>query len=162
MSTLFCRCWILVCSPSQARRSNTCPHVKPDVDRLSNTGGQLHVPWRDASSDANLSKTLVLHGMFDPNTCFCNWNFRTPTWVNNVIGLHESCLGKLPWDRFTRRVPFTEGFLSSGFFSSTYQLAFSALLISLEFFPHTCNNSSKVVNDILVGLSFGNYCRESL
>jgi hypothetical protein len=95
--------------------------------------------------------------LFGPNTSFCNWNFRTPAWVNNVIGLHESCLGQLPWDRFTGRVPFTEGFLSSG-----YQLGFSALLISLEFFPHTCNNSSKVVNDVLVGLSFGNYCRESL
>jgi hypothetical protein len=76
--------------------------------------------------------------------------------VNNVIGLHESCLGQLPWDRFTGRVPFTEGFFSSG-----YQLGFSALLISLEFFPHTCNNSSKVVNDVLVGLSFGNYSVES-
>jgi hypothetical protein len=102
-----------------------------------------------------LSKTLVLQGMFGPNTSFCNWNFRTPAWVNNVIGLHESCLGQLPWDRFTGRVPFTEGFLSSG-----YQLGFSALLISLEFFSHTCNNSSKVVNDVLVGLCFGNYYRE--
>jgi hypothetical protein len=90
--------------------------------------------------------------VFGPNTLFCNWNFRTPTWVNNVIGLHESCLGQLPWDRLTGRFPFTEGFLSSG-----YQLGFSALLISLEFFPHTCNNSSKVVNDVLVGLCFGNY-----
>jgi hypothetical protein len=78
-------------------------------------------------------------------------------WVNNVIGLHESCLGQLPWDWFTGRVPFTEAFLSSG-----YQLGFSALLISLEFFPHTCNNSSKVVIDVLVGLSFGNFYRESL
>jgi hypothetical protein len=53
-------------------------------------------------------------------------------------------------------------FLSSRvFLSSGYQLGFSALLISLEFFPHTCNNSSKAVNDVLVGLSFGNYCRES-
>ena len=95
--------------------------------------------------------------VFGPNTLFCNWNFRTPAWVNNVIGLHESCLGQLPWDRFTGRVPFTEGFLSSG-----YQLGFSALLISLEFFPHTCNNSSKVVNDILVGLCFGNYIGKSL
>jgi hypothetical protein len=102
-------------------------------------------------------RLLVLQGMFGPNTSFCNWNFRTPAWVNNVIGLHESCLGQLPWDRFTGRVPFTEGFLSSG-----YQLGFSALLISLEFFPHTCNNSSKVVNDVLVGLCFGNYYRESL
>jgi hypothetical protein len=74
-----------------------------------------------------------------------------------LFHLHESCLGQLPWDRFTGRVPFTEGFLSSG-----YQLGFSALLISLEFFPHTCNNSSKVVNDVLVGLCFGNYYRESL
>jgi hypothetical protein len=32
--------------------------------------------------------------MFGPNTLFCNWNFRTPVWVNNVIGLHESCLGQ--------------------------------------------------------------------
>ena len=127
------------------------------VDCLSNTGGQLHVPWRDASSDANLSKTLVLQGMFGPSTSFCNWNFRTPAWVNNVIGMHESCLGQLPWDRFTGRVHFTEGFLCSG-----YQLGFLALLISLEFFPHTCSNSSKVVNDVLVGLSFGNYYRESL
>jgi hypothetical protein len=93
--------------------------------------------------------------VFGSNTLFCNWNFRTPAWVNNVIGMHESCLGQLPWDRFTGRVPFTEGFLSSG-----YQLGFSALLISLEFFPHTCNNSSKVVNDVLVGLCFGNYYRE--
>jgi transposase-like protein len=54
---------------------------------------------------------------------------------------------------FIGRVPFTEGFLSSG-----YQLGFSALLISLEFFPHTCNNSSKVVNDVLMVLCFGNYC----
>ena len=96
---------------------------------------------------------VVLQGMFGPNTSFCNWNFRTPAWVNNVIGLHESCLGQLPWGRFTRRVPFTEGFISSG-----YQLGFSALLISLEFFPHTCNNSSKVVKGILMGLSSGNYC----
>ena len=122
------------------------------VDRLSNTGGQLHVPWRDASSDAHLSKTLVLQSMFGPNTSFCNWNFHTPMWVNNVIGLHESCLGQLPWDRFTGRVPFTEGFLSSG-----YQSGFSALLISLQFFPHTCNNSSKVVNDVLMVSSFGSY-----
>jgi hypothetical protein len=78
-------------------------------------------------------------------------------WVNNVIGLHESCLGQLPWDRFTGRVSFTEGFLSSG-----YQLGFSTLLISLEFLLHTCNNSFKVVNDVLVGLCFGNYYRESL
>jgi hypothetical protein len=104
-----------------------------------------------------LSKTFGSTGSVWPNTYFCNWNFRTPAWVNNVIGLHESCLGQLPWDRFTRRVPFTEGFLSSG-----YQLGFSALLISLEFFPHTCNKSSKVVNDVLVGLCFGNYYRESL
>jgi hypothetical protein len=104
-----------------------------------------------------LSKTLVLQGMFGPNTSVCNWNFCTPAWVNNVIGLHESCLGQLPLDRFTGRVPFTEGFLSSG-----YQLGFSALLISLEFFPHTCNNSSRVVNDVLLGLCFGNYYRDSL
>ena len=95
--------------------------------------------------------------VFGPNTLFWNWNFRTLAWVNNVIGLHESCLGQLPRDRSTGRVPFTEGFLSLG-----YQLGFSALLISLEFFPHTCNNSSKVVNNVLVGLSFDNYYRESL
>ena len=112
-----------------------------------------HVPWRDASSDSHFSKTLVLQGMFGPNTCFCNWNFRTPAWVNNIIGLHESCLGQLPWDQFTGRIPFTKGFLSSG-----YQLGFSALLISLQFFPHTCNNSSKVVKGIPMGLSFGSYC----
>jgi hypothetical protein len=58
--------------------------------------------------------------VFGPSTYFCNWNFRTPAWVNNVIGLHESCLGQLPWDQFTGRVPFTEGFLSLG-----YQLGFS-------------------------------------
>jgi hypothetical protein len=46
-------------------------------------------------------RLLVLQGMFGPSTSFCNWNFRTPAWVNNVIGLHESCLGQLPWDRFT-------------------------------------------------------------
>jgi hypothetical protein len=157
VSTLFCRCWILVCSPSQVRRSNTRPHVEPDVDRPFSTGGQLMCHEEMHRQMLMLSKTLVLQGMFGPNTYFCNWNFRTPAWVNNVIGLHESCLGQLPWDRFTGRVPFTEGFLSSG-----YQLGFSALLISLEFFPHTCNNSSKVVNDVLVGLCFGNYYRESL
>ena len=92
-----------------------------------------------------------------PTLLFVKRNFCTPAWVNNVIGLHESCLGQLPWDWFIGRVPFTEGFLSLG-----YQLGFSALLISLEFFPHTCNNSSKVVNDILVGLCFGNYYSESL
>jgi hypothetical protein len=96
---------------------------------------------------------LVLQGIFGPNTSFCKWNFRTPAWVNNVIGLHGSYLGQLPWDGFIGRVPFTEGFLSSG-----YQLGFSALLISLEFFPHTCNNSSKVVKGVLMGLSSGNYC----
>jgi hypothetical protein len=98
-------------------------------------------------------RLLVLQGIFGPNTSFCNWNFRTPAWVNNVIGLHGSCLGHLPWDRFIGRVPFTEGFLSS-----SYQLGFSALLISLEFFLHTCNNSSKVVKGVPVGLSIGNYC----
>ena len=116
-------------------------------------GGQLHVPWRDASSDAHLSKTLVLQGIFSPNTYFCNWNFCTPAWVNNVICLHESCLGQLPWDQFIGRVPFTGGFLSSG-----YQLSFSALLISLEFFPPMSNNSSKVVKGVLMGLSSGKFC----
>ena len=89
------------------------------VDRLSNTGGQLHVPWRDASSDANLSKTLVLQGMFGPSTSFCIWNFRTPAWVNNVIALHESCLGQLTWDLFTGRVHrgFLILMLLTGFFS---------------------------------------------
>jgi hypothetical protein len=66
-----------------------------------------------------------------PTLLFVNWNFRTPAWINNVIGLHGSYLGQLPLDQFTGRVPFTDGFLSSG-----YQLGFSALLISLEFFPH--------------------------
>jgi hypothetical protein len=37
-------------------------------------------------------------------------------------------------------------------------LGFSALLISLEFFPHTCNNSSKVVNGVLMVSSSGSYC----
>jgi hypothetical protein len=95
--------------------------------------------------------------VFGPAPFFCNWNFHTLAWVNNVIGLHESCLGQLPWDRFTGRVPFTEGFLSLG-----YQLGFSSLLISLEFFPHTLHMSSKVVNDVLVGLCFGNYIGNSL
>jgi hypothetical protein len=49
-------------------------------------------------------------------------------------------------------VPVIEGFLSSG-----YQLGFSALLIFFEFFPHTCNNSSKVVKGLIVELSPGNY-----
>jgi hypothetical protein len=62
---------------------------------------------------------LVLQGIFGPNTSFCNWNFHTPAWINNVIGLHGSHLGQLPWDGFIGRVPFTEGFLSSG-----YQLGF--------------------------------------
>jgi hypothetical protein len=96
---------------------------------------------------------LVPLGICGPSTSLCNWNFRTPAWVNNVIGRHGSYLGQLPWDRFTGRVPFTEGFLSSG-----YQLGFSTLLISLEFFPHTCNNSSKVVKGVPMGLSSGNYC----
>jgi hypothetical protein len=96
---------------------------------------------------------LVLQGIFLHSTSFCNWNFHTPAWVNNVIGLHGSCLGQLPRDKFIGRVSFTEVFLSSG-----YQLGLSTLLISLEFFPHTCNNSSKVVKGILMGLSSGNYC----
>jgi hypothetical protein len=44
------------------------------------------------------------------------------------------------------------------FLSSGCQLGFSAWLISLEFFPHTCNNSSKVVNDVLMVSSSGSYC----
>jgi hypothetical protein len=127
------------------------------VDRPFSTGGQLMCHEEMHHQMPCCRRLLVLQGSVWPNTLFCNWNFRTPAWVNNVIGLHESCLGQLPWDRFTGRVPFTEGFLSSG-----YQLGFSALLISLEFFPHTCNKSSKVVNDVLVGLCFGNYYRESL
>jgi hypothetical protein len=58
---------------------------------------------------------LVLQGIFAANTSFCKRNFRTPAWVNNVIGLHGSYLGQLPWDGFIGRVPFTEGFLSSGY-----------------------------------------------
>jgi hypothetical protein len=95
---------------------------------------------------------LVLQGIFGPITSFCKGNFCTPAWVNNVIGLHQSWLGQLPWDGFIGRVPFTKGFLSSG-----YKLGFSALLISLEFFPHTCNNSFKVVKGVLMGLSSGDY-----
>jgi hypothetical protein len=105
-----------------------------------------------------LSKTFGPTGhVFGATLYFVIGISALPTWVNNVIGLHESCLGQLPWDWFTGRVLFTEGFLSSG-----YRLGFSALLISLEFFPHTCNNSSKVVNDVLVGLCFGNYIGKSL
>jgi hypothetical protein len=126
------------------------------VDHPFSTVGQFMCHEEMHCQMLMLLKTLVLQGMFSPNTYFCNWNFRTPAWVNNVIGLHESCLGQLPWDRFTRRFPFIEGFLSSD-----YQLGFPSLLISLEFFPHTCDNSSKVVNDVLVGLCFGNYYRES-
>jgi hypothetical protein len=33
---------------------------------------------------------LVLQGIFDTNTPFCKRNFRTPTWVNNVIDLYWS------------------------------------------------------------------------
>jgi hypothetical protein len=93
------------------------------VDRLSNTGGQLMCHEEMHHQMPCCRRLLVLQGMFGPITYFCNWNFRTPAWVNNVIGLHESCLCHLPWDRFTGRVPFIEGFLSSG-----YQLGFSALL----------------------------------
>jgi hypothetical protein len=46
------------------------------------------------------------------NKIFALWS---PAWVNNVIGLHGSYLGQLPWDFFIRRVPFIEGFLSSGY-----------------------------------------------
>jgi hypothetical protein len=129
----------------------------PPVDRPFSTGGQLMCHEEMHHQMPCCRRLLVLQGSVWPNTYFCNWNFRTLAWVNNVIGLHESCLGQLPWDRFTGRVPFTEGFLSSG-----YQLGLSALLISLEFFPHTCNKSSKVVNDVLVGLCFGNYIGKSL
>jgi hypothetical protein len=139
------------------RRSNTRPHVEPDVDRPFSTGGQLMCHEEMHHQMPYCRRLLVLQGSVWPNTLFCNWNFRTPAWVNNVIGLHESCLGQLPWDQFTGRVPFIEGFLSSG-----YRLGFSALLISLKFFPHTCNKSSKVVNDILVGFCFGNYIGKSL
>jgi hypothetical protein len=65
-----------------------------------------------------------------------------------MVIVRSVTLGSVHW-----RVPFTEGFLSSG-----YQLGFSALLISLEFFPHTCNNSSKVVKGVPIDLSSGNYC----
>jgi hypothetical protein len=34
--------------------------------------------------------SLVLLGIFASSTSFCKWNFRTPAWVNNVIGLHWS------------------------------------------------------------------------
>jgi hypothetical protein len=128
------------------------------VDHLSNTRWSIPCVMKRCIIRCSFVEDFWFYrAVFGPNTSFCNWSFRTPAWVNNVIGLHESCLGQLPWDRFTERVHFTEGFLFSG-----YQLGFSALLISLEFFPHTCNNSSKVVNSIPVGLSFGNYCRESL
>jgi hypothetical protein len=134
-----------------------CPN-DGSVDRPFSTGGQLMCHEEMHHQMPMLLKTFgSMGGYVWPNTYFCNWNFRTPAWVNNVIGLHESCLGQLPWDRFTGRVPFTEGFLSSG-----YQLGFSALLISLEFFPHTLHMSSKVVNDVLVGLCFGNYIGNSL
>jgi hypothetical protein len=33
---------------------------------------------------------LVLRGNFCSNTHFCKRNFRTPAWVNNVIGVHGS------------------------------------------------------------------------
>jgi hypothetical protein len=98
-----------------------------------------------------MSKTVWFYwAIYASSTIFCKRNFRTPAWVNNVIGLHGSYLGQVPWDVFIGRVNFTEGFLSSG-----YQLGFSALLISLEFFPHTCNNSSKVVKGVLMVSSSG-------
>ena len=129
----------------------------PPVDRPFSTGGQLMCHEEMYRQMQYYWRFLVLQGCVWPSTYFYIWNLRTPTWVNNVIGLHESCLGQLPWDRFTGKVPFTEGFLSLG-----YQWVFSALLISLEFFPHTLHMSSKVVNDILVGLCFGNYIGKSL
>jgi hypothetical protein len=127
------------------------------VDRPFSTGGQLMCHEEMHHQMLICRRLWFYRACLAPTLIFVNWNFRTPAWVNNVISLHESCLGQLPWDRFTGRVPFTEGFLSSD-----YQLSFSTLLISLEFFPHTCNNSSKMVNGILVGLCFGNYYRESL
>jgi hypothetical protein len=33
---------------------------------------------------------LVLQGNFGLDTSFCNWNFRSPAWDNNVMGLHGS------------------------------------------------------------------------
>jgi hypothetical protein len=125
------------------------PHLAPVVNSMCHEEMHHQMPC--------CLRLWFYRAVFGPNTLFCNWNFRTPAWVNIVIGLHESCLCELPWDQFTGRFPFTEGFLSS-----CYQLGFSTLLISLEFFPHTCNNSSKVVNDVLVGLCFCNYYRESL
>ena len=87
-----------------------------------------------------------------PYTLFCKWNFHTPAWVNNVIGLHESCLsvtlGSVHW----------ESSFHWGFFILRIPIGLLAWLISLEFFSHTCNNSSKVVNDVPMGLYFGNYC----
>jgi hypothetical protein len=86
-----------------------------DVDRPFSTGGQLMCHEAMYRQMPILLKTFGSTGCVWPNTYFCTWNFRTPAWVNNVIGLHESCLGQLPWHRFTGRVPFTEGFLSSGY-----------------------------------------------
>jgi hypothetical protein len=75
------------------------------------TRSQLHVPWRDASLDANMSKIIWYYwAIYTSNTYFCRWNSRTPTWVNSVIGLHGSWLGHLLWDLFIRRVPFTAFF----------------------------------------------------
>jgi hypothetical protein len=84
------------------------------VDRPFSTGGQLMCHEEMHRQMPCCRRLLVLQGSVWPSTYFCTWNFRTPAWVNNVIGLHESCLGQLPWDRFTGRVPFTGGFLSSG------------------------------------------------
>jgi hypothetical protein len=44
------------------------------------------------------------------------------------------------------------------FYPQVINWAFQPWLISLEFFPHTCNNSSKVVNDVLMVSSSGSYC----
>jgi hypothetical protein len=60
------------------------------VDRPFSNGGQL-MCHEDASPDANLLKTvLVLLGHLMLQHKFCKRNFRTPTWVDNVISLHGS------------------------------------------------------------------------
>jgi hypothetical protein len=54
----------------KVRRSNTRPHVEPDVDRPFSNGGQL-MYHEDASPDANLMKTvLVLLGYLMPQHKF--------------------------------------------------------------------------------------------
>jgi hypothetical protein len=91
------------------------------VDRPFSTGGQL-MCHEEMHHQMQICRRLWFYrAMFGPSTLFCNWNFRTAAWVNNVIGLHESCLGQLPWDRFTRESSFRRGFfilgLSIGLFS---------------------------------------------